>query len=314
MSRDTWQSPHDRPLPAIGPRTLIMAVLNVTPDSFSDGGMLAGSQALVDHAGMLLAEGADVLDLGGESTRPGGTPVLEGEELDRVLPALAALRNAFPAAPVSIDTYKAGVADAALAAGADMINDIWGFTHELTVEQRVGWRAAAEAGETAGDQPLPAMAEVVGRWRCPVILMHNRPARDYADFWADLLLDLQVSILLARRAGIPAHQIWLDPGFGFAKDAAQNLEVLRNLGRVADLGHPVLVGTSRKSTLGRVLDASVEDRLEGTAATAVWAIQQGCRMLRVHEVAPLARFVSMADAIRAGLHFESTTGPITRSP
>jgi dihydropteroate synthase len=285
-----WTSPHGRPLPTPGSRTLVLAVLNVTPDSFSDGGQLPTIPADVERARTLLAEGADILDLGGESTRPDAAPVSTREELARVLPAVAALRENFPAAPIAIDTYKAEVAEAAIRAGADIVNDIWGGAHGFTAAQR---RAALP--------PRLPMAETVARLRCPIILMHNRPDKNYGDFWADVLDDLRFSLALAQTAGIPAHQIWLDPGFGFAKDAAQNLEVLKNLGRIVALGYPVLLGTSRKSTLGKVLGgAPAHDRLEGTAATLVWGIQQGCAMVRLHEIAPLRRFITMADAIKAG--------------
>ncbi|MDO8544502.1 MAG: dihydropteroate synthase family protein [Opitutaceae bacterium] len=300
---ESWRSPHGRRLPAISRRTLIMGVLNVTPDSFSDGGQLSSIQAVVDRAGEMLATGADVLDLGGESTRPGGQPVSATEEMDRVLPALAALRRAWPAVPISIDTYKAGVADAAIRSGADLINDVWGLTSGLTPELRERWRDAARADETSPALPLPPMAQMAGRLNCPVILMHNRPDRDYRDFWVDVLFDLELSLTLARCAGVAKHQIWLDPGFGFAKDAAQNLEVLKRLERIVSLGYPVLVGTSRKSTIGKILGTSVEDRIEGTAATVVWAIQQGCHMVRVHDVAQIVRFVRTADAIKAGTEF-----------
>lgn len=285
-----------------------MAVLNITPDSFSDGGRLLTTDEIVGHARRLLAEGADMLDVGGESTRPGAAPVSADEERARVLPAIAAIRSALPDVPISIDTYKAQVAEAAIRAGADVINDIWGLTHGLGSSERARWREIARRdadvapGSAAPD--LPAMATTAARLRCPVIAMHNRPDRNYGDFWADVLLDLRLSLTLASRAGIASHQIWLDPGFGFAKSPPQNLEVITRLSRIVGLGHPVLVGTSRKSTLGVVLDgAPVDDRLEATAATAVWAIQQGCAMIRVHEVAPLRRFVRTADAVKAGLAF-----------
>ncbi|MBS0663185.1 MAG: dihydropteroate synthase [Verrucomicrobia bacterium] len=298
-----WQSPHGRILPVIGSRTLIMGVLNVTPDSFSDGGQLMSPAAAVDRAGALLAAGADVLDLGGESTRPGSAPVSVAEELDRVLPALAVIRQAFPAIPLSIDTYKPEVAAESVAAGADLINDIWGAAHGFTGEERKHWQAAVQAG-AAPPVPRPsAMAETAARLRCPIILMHNRPNRDYQDFWTDVLLDLRLSVALARAAGVPDHQIWLDPGFGFAKEPPHNLEVLRQLRRIAALGYPVLVGTSRKSTIGRVLGAPVHARQAGTGATVVWAIQQGCRMIRVHDVAEMVCYARMADAINAGLAF-----------
>jgi dihydropteroate synthase len=301
MQSAVWQSPHGRPLPVPGGRTLVMGVLNLTPDSFSDGGQLPSTQAVVDRAGGMLAAGADVLDIGGESTRPGAAPVSAAEECDRVLPALAALRRTFPEAAISIDTYKAAVADAAVRNGVDIVNDIWGCLHGFTAEER--WRGieALQSGAPASLLPRSPMAAAVAALRCPVILMHNRPDRNYGDFWADLLLDLRLSIAVAQAAGVPAHQLWLDPGFGFAKEPAHNLEVLKNLDRIVALDHPVLLGTSRKSTIGLVLGAPVDDRLDGTGATIVWGIRQGCQMVRVHDVAPMLRFVRMADAIRAGL-------------
>ncbi|MDD2764057.1 MAG: dihydropteroate synthase [Opitutaceae bacterium] len=300
MQPTAWQSPHGRPLPGPGGRTLVMGVLNVTPDSFSDGGQLPSAQAVVDCAGAMLAAGADVLDVGGESTRPGAAPVSVAEECDRVLPALTALRRAFTAAAISVDTYKPAVAEAGVRAGADIVNDIWGGLHGFTADQR---RRGIEAMERGGTASLPRspMAEAVAALNCPVILMHNRPDRDYGDFWTDLLLDLRLSLAVAGAAGVPGHQLWLDPGFGFAKEPRHNLEVLRHLDRIVALGHPVLLGTSRKSTIGRVLGTPVNDRLDGTGATLVWGIQQGCQMVRVHDVAPMLRFVRMADAIKAGL-------------
>lgn len=274
-----------------------MGVLNVTPDSFSDGGRLPSPQAVVDRAGQMIEDGADVLDLGGESTRPGAAALSAADELSRVLPAIVAVRSAFPGAPISVDTYKAEVADAAIAAGADIINDIWGALHGLTADERARWRGAA-----TDLRPTP-MAEIAARRKCPVILMHNRPDRNYTDFWPDVLGDLAASVGAARAAGIENRQIWLDPGFGFAKGPAQNLEVLRELGRIVALGFPVLIGTSRKSTIGKILDAGVNDRVEGSGATIVWAIQQGCAMVRVHDVREMVRFARMADAIKQGLYF-----------
>ncbi len=282
-----------------------MGVLNLTPDSFSDGGQLPTVQAAVDRAGAMLADGADVLDLGGESTRPGSAPVSAAQECDRLLPALTAVRRGFPEAPLSVDTYKTEVAAAAIRAGADIVNDVWGGLHGISTETRRAWSRGAQAGSPDRAWRCSPMAETVAALRCPVILMHNRPDRDYGDFWGDFLADLNLSQEVTRRAGVPDSQIWLDPGFGFAKGPAQNLEVLKYLGRVVALGRPVLLGTSRKSTIGAVLDAPVGDRLEGTAATLVWGIQQGCQMVRVHDVAAMARFVKMADAIRAGRDWNS---------
>ena len=300
----SWQSPHGRPLPAPGARTLVMGVLNVTPDSFSDGGQLPSAQAVVDRAGAMVGAGADVLDIGGESTRPGAAPVSVAEECDRVLPAIEAVRRALPEAPISVDTYKAAVAEAAVPAGADIVNDIWGGLHGVSAEARRAWTAATARAKPAPLPPSPMAAFVAAR-RCPVILMHNRPDRNYADFWRDLLLDLRLSLAVARAAGVPDAQIWLDPGFGFAKEPPHNLEVLKHLGRIVALGHPVVLGTSRKSTIGLVLGAPVTDRLDGTGATLVWGIQQGCAMVRVHDVSAMLRFVRMADAIRAGQHWHS---------
>lgn len=274
-----------------------MGILNVTPDSFSDGGQLGSLQAVVDRAGAMIDEGADVLDIGGESTRPGATPVSAGEELERVLPALEALRRHWPDVPLSIDTYKAEVADAAIEAGADIINDIWGGLHGISSELRRAWQ------KERPPEPTP-MALVAARRRCPLILMHNRPDRDYVDFMSDVLGDLKLSIAIARAAGVEDRQIWTDPGFGFAKNIPQNLAVLRDLHRIVALGFPVLVGTSRKSTLGAVLGTTaVDDRLEAGGATVVWAIQQGAAMIRVHDVRQMTRFARMADAIKAGLEF-----------
>lgn len=300
-----WRSPHRRSLPPIGKRTLIMGVLNVTPDSFSDGAQLPTSAAVVQRAGDMLAAGADVLDVGGESTRPGAAPVNAADEIDRVVPAIVALRQRFPKIPLSIDTYKAEVAEAAIEAGADLINDVWGLMHGLDAGTRVRWRQAGQSEKPLpSERPKPTpMAEFAARRGVPVIVMHNRLDRIYNDFVADVLLDLKASLAVAHAAGIPDHQLWVDPGFGFAKGPPQNLEILKHLHRVVELGYPVLVGTSRKSTIGAVLGTTVDDRIEGSGATVVWAIQQGCHMIRVHDVREMARFARMADAIKAGLAF-----------
>lgn len=281
-----------------------MGILNVTPDSFSDGNQLASTAAVLERAGRMILEGADVLDIGGESTRPGAAMVPVTMELERVLPAIEAVRRSWPEMPISIDTYKADVAIAAIRAGADIVNDVWGLTHGLPATERTRWITAA--GETPGTTPLippTPMASAVAALGCPAIMMHNRSAPDYRDFWPDLLLDLRLSLAVAAAAGIPRQQLWLDPGFGFGKTVAQNLEVVRHLARIAALGHPVLLGTSRKSTIGRVLNAEVDDRTDGTGATLVWGIQQGCGMVRVHDVAAMRRYVRMADALKLGQDF-----------
>ena len=283
-----------------------MGVLNATPDSFSDGGQLATTAVAVNRARELIEAGADLLDLGGESTRPGANAVSADEELHRVLPILSALRKTWPDLPISIDTYKADVADAAIESGADIVNDVWGLMHGMTADERTRWKQVADCEAVAPAQIVSsssAMATVVAQRKCPVILMHNRPDRNYSDFLNDVVLDLKTSLSIAQTAGIENHQLWLDPGFGFAKNVPQNLEVLRQLNRICALGHPVLVGTSRKSTIGAVLGTTVDDRLEGGGATVVWAIQQGCSMIRLPSVREMARFARMADAIKAGLGY-----------
>jgi dihydropteroate synthase len=293
-----WQSPHGRALPDFRARTLVMGILNVTPDSFSDGGQLHGIDAVLRRAETMLADGADILDIGGESTRPGAMPVDAAEESRRVSPAIRAIRTRWPDVAISVDTFKPEVAAAAVAEGADVVNDVWGLLHAWSSDERV--RAIRESTPRLRRS---AMAETVAKLGCPVIAMHNRPDRDYVDFWSDLLADLRLSMSVAAAAGIPTPQLWIDPGFGFVKTPAQNLEVIKHLDRIVALGPPVLVGTSRKSTLGRVLGTEVEDRLEGTAATVVWAIERGCRMIRVHDVREMARVAKTADAIKQGLDF-----------
>ncbi|MDR2430612.1 MAG: dihydropteroate synthase [Puniceicoccales bacterium] len=282
-----WTSPHGRALPSTQARTLLMGIVNVTPDSFSDGGKFLAVDAAVAQATRLAADGADVLDLGAESTRPGGATVDTTTELDRLLPALRAVREALPHMPLSVDTYKAAVAEAAIAEGADIINDVRGGLHGLT-ERHSGERSP--------------MGIVAARTGAPLVLMHNRgtPLND-AIFWKSFLEELQCSITHALEAGVAQRQLWLDPGFGFGKTPAQNLECLRKLSQVADLGLPVLLGTSRKSTLGLVLDAPVLERHEGNTATVVWGIANGAAMVRVHDIAAIRPAVRMADAIRAGL-------------
>lgn len=283
-----------------------MGILNVTPDSFSDGGQLPSDQHVADRAGEMVKAGADVLDLGGESTRPGAAPVSVADELDRVLPAIAAIRRALPDVALSIDTYKAEVAAAAVRAGCDMINDVWGLAHDIPQRDWSTWRTAIRDGRLEGvEPPASPMAKVAAQTKSPVVLMHNRHDKNYEDFWPDALLDLQARLGLAKRAGIGQHQLWVDPGFGFAKSVRQNLEVLRDLRRIVALGFPVLVGTSRKSTIGAVLATEITDRLEGGAATIAWAIQQGCHMVRVHDVREMTRVARMTDAIKAGLTFST---------
>ena len=253
-------------------RTYVMGILNVTPDSFSDGGRWAGVDAALRRAETMAAEGAALIDLGGESTRPGHTPVSASEELDRVLPVLEALK-ANVDLPVSLDTSKAEVARAGLAAGADLINDIWGLK---------------------GD---PGMAGVIAAAGVPCCLMHNRKSQRYGLFFADLMEDLQETLALADRAGLSREKIILDPGVGFAKDQAQNLAVINRLEELHTLGCPLLLGASRKRVIGNVLGLPTDQRLEGTVTTTVFAVLKGCMFVRVHDVAENVRAIRMAEAI-----------------
>ena len=253
-------------------QTYIMGILNVTPDSFSDGGKYHGVDAALKRAEQMVREGAAILDIGGESTRPGYTPVSETEEIERILPVIEAVKQRIDI-PVSVDTYKSVVAEAAISVGADLINDIWGL------------KADAK------------MAELIAKNQVACCLMHNRIDTAYADFVEDLLFDLKECLVLAEKAGIFRDKIILDPGVGFAKSYEQNLEVLRNLHRVKELGVPVLLGTSRKSVIGLTLNLPSEERLEGTLVTTVAAVQQGYGFVRVHDVKENYRAIQMAQAI-----------------
>ncbi|PZM64252.1 dihydropteroate synthase [Paenibacillus dendritiformis] len=257
----------------LGQRTLIMGILNVTPDSFSDGGRYNRVDAALRHAEEMLEAGADIIDIGGESTRPGHQPVGQEEELERVLPVIEALRRELPQAPISVDTYKAEVARQALEAGAHIINDIWGCKKE------------------------PEMAHVAARYGCPLILMHNRPERRYDRFVEEVKADLLASVALAKAAGVKDDQIWLDPGIGFAKTGEDNLVLMSHLDELCALGYPVLLGTSRKKFIRDTLQLPVDDVVEGTAATVALGIAQGCQIVRVHDVALIARTARMCDAV-----------------
>jgi len=264
-----------------------MGIMNLAPDSFSDGGQLPDEPAVLRRAEALLAEGADVLDLGAESTRPGATPLDAATELARLLPALRALRARFPQAALSVDTYKPSVARAAVAAGADLVNDVEGGRFEARPDES-------------------PMGSACAALRCPLILMHRRAQADYADFWPDVLEDLRLSLRLARAAGVPAEQLWTDPGFGFGKTPAQNLMLVRDLAKVAALGFPVLLGTSRKSTLGLVLgEPDPLKRAVGNEVTAAWGVAQGASMVRVHDVAAIRPTLRLADALRHGPNWEA---------
>lgn len=260
----------------LGERTLIMGILNATPDSFSDGGRFNSVDKAVEHARRMVEEGADLIDIGGESTRPGSQEVDVEEELRRVIPVVEALRRELPGVPLSIDTYKAETARQALEAGAHIINDIWGLK---------------------GDAQ---MAAVAAEYDCPVILSHNRHAGDYTELVADVASDLQGSIVLAKNAGVEDDNIWLDPGIGFAKTYEDNLHLMGRLSELSALGYPVLLGTSRKRFIRHTLQLPVGDLVEGTGATVAAGIMQGCQIVRVHDVRAMKRIAAMMDAIVYG--------------
>jgi dihydropteroate synthase len=257
----------------VGQRTLIMGILNITPDSFSDGGKWNTDIDLaIAHAKEMVAHGADVIDVGGESTRPGHEPVDAKEEMRRVIPVIERLAREIDV-PISIDTYKAQVADAALRAGAHIVNDVWGFKAD------------------------PDMAKVCAKHDCPVILMHNRKTPHERDVIKNMIRDLRESLALAHRAGVRDERIWLDPGIGFGKTYEQNLLVMRHLEQIVGLGYPVLLGTSRKSMIGNTLNLPVDQRVEGTAATVALGIAKGVAMIRVHDVLEMTRVARMTDAM-----------------
>ena len=253
-----------------------MGVVNTTPDSFSDGGDFLDPDIAIEHGRRLLAEGADILDVGGESTRPGATEIDAATELARVLPVVRALA-ALPGALVSIDTYKASVADAALAAGARIVNDVWGLQREPAIAGVAARHGAAvvashwETGPRDGGSLLDAMKRYFGR-----------------------------SIAIARAAGVPDHRIVLDPGIGFGKDLADNLLVLNRLGEIVALGFPVLAGTSRKRFIGELTGRRPKERLAGTIASNILAVTAGASIVRVHDVAPHREALAVADAILVG--------------
>ena len=283
-----------------GSRTYVMGVLNVTPDSFSGDGILSpasggaglrgdGENLALQQAKEFLSNGADILDIGGESTRPGSQPVDISEEIDRVIPAIEAITKEFPDALISIDTYKAKVAEAAFNAGVHILNDVWALRAD------------------------PELASVVAAFRVPVILMHNRsnPASvevreqlgnayigsTYENLVEDVKRELLVSVDLAVKAGVEESRIILDPGIGFGKTREHNLELINRLDEIRGLGYPVLLGTSRKSFIGFTLDLPADQRVEGTAATVAIGIARGADLIRVHDVKEMVRVAKMTDAI-----------------
>lgn len=273
--------------------TYVMGILNVTPDSFSDGGKWNDRDRALRHVEEMLEEGADIIDIGGESTRPGYTLLPEHEEIERVVPVIEAVKAAFDV-PVSLDTYKARVASAGIAAGADLINDVWGLKYD-------GWsRNGADAPDNGGSgQGGSTMAQVIAESGLPCCLMHNRRDTNYRDFVHDVIGDLEGTLRLAEQAGIGRERIILDPGVGFAKSYEQNLEIIRRMGELGTLGCPLLLGCSRKSVIGLTLDLPADQRLEGTLVTTVAGVLQGAMFVRVHDVRENVRAVRMAEAIFA---------------
>lgn len=269
-----------------GKHTYVMGILNVTPDSFSDGGKFREMDAALYHVEEMVEEGADIIDVGGESTRPGYQAVSIQEETARVISVLEEIRKRFDV-PVSVDTYKAPVMDAALSAGADLANDIWGLRYEsLFSQEERGWD-----GET--------MAEVVAKHKKPVCVMQNRREAVYEEgLLPGMMADLEESVSIGEGAGIFRGQMILDPGIGFGKTYEHNLEVLAHLGDFKALGMPLLLAASRKSVIGLTLDLPVTEREEGTLVTTVQAVQSGWQMVRVHDVRKSVRAIRMMERIR----------------
>lgn len=257
--------------------TYVMGILNVTPDSFSDGGKYNVMDRALFHVEEMIGEGMDILDIGGESTRPGYVPISDEEEIERISPVINKVKSTFDV-PVSLDTYKSKVAKAGIAVGVDMINDIRGLKFD------------------------PKLAEVIAGADIPCCLMHNRKEAVYENCMEEVLRDLEETLAIAHRAGIADEKIILDPGVGFGKSYENNLEIIGRLEMLHSLGHPILLGVSRKSVIGQTLDLPPEERVEGTLVTSVYAVLKGAMFVRVHDVKENVRAVRMAEAIRDGVH------------
>lgn len=253
-------------------KTYVCGILNVTPDSFSDGGKFNKLDAALYHAEEMIEEGAMLIDIGGESTRPGYTMIRDEEEIERVVPVIEALKSRFDV-PLSLDTYKSKVAKAGIESGIDLINDIWGLKYDK------------------------AMAKVVADSGLPICIMHNRDNTDYTDFMTDVVSDLKESVDMAITAGIERDKLILDPGVGFAKNLEQNIIVMKELERLNCFKLPILLGTSRKSVIGLTLDLPKDERVEGTLVTTVLAVIKGCMFVRVHDVKENIRTIKMAEAL-----------------
>ncbi len=252
--------------------TYVMGILNVTPDSFSDGGRFQQLDLALAHTEQMIREGAAIIDVGGESTRPGHVQISDEEEIHRVVPVIEAIRQRFDI-PISLDTYKSAVARAGIAAGADLLNDIWGLKYD------------------------PELAPLIAETGVACCLMHNRDHTEYRSFLPDMLDDLRESVCIAKAAGISNDRIVLDPGVGFGKTYEQNLIVMNHLEQLKDLGYPVLLGTSRKSVIGLTLDVPAVERTAGTVATTVFGVQKGCAFVRVHDVKENLHAIKMTEAI-----------------
>ncbi len=255
--------------------TYVCGILNVTPDSFSDGGKWTGKDQALKHVETMLSEGMDLLDIGGESTRPGYTKISDEEEIERVVPVIEAVKANFDV-PISLDTYKSTVARAGIMAGVSLINDIWGLKYDKQ------------------------MADVIAQSGVACCLMHNRKEPEYKDFLQEVKSDLAECVASAKRAGISDDKIILDPGIGFGKSYDNNLEIIGAMEGLKELGYPLLLGASRKSVIGLALDLPVEERLEGTLVTTVFAVLQGCSFVRVHDIKENVRAIRMAEAILQG--------------
>ena len=253
-------------------RTYIMGILNVTPDSFSDGGKFNQIDAALSHAEEMIRDGADIIDIGGESTRPGHMVISDEEEISRVAPVIEALKRRFDI-PVSIDTYKGNVTEAALKAGADLVNDIWGFKFDHRV------------------------AELTAQYGAACCLMHNRTKPVYRDYLNDVVADWRECVRIAKDAGVSDDKIILDPGVGFGKTYQMNLEIINHVEMLHSLGFPILLGTSRKSVIGQTLNLPTDQRVEGTLATTVVGVMKGCAFVRVHDVKENKRVIQMTEAI-----------------
>lgn len=250
----------------------IMGILNVTPDSFSDGGQWNDLDAALRHTGDMIQQGAGIVDVGGESTRPGHVQISVQEEIDRVVPVIEAIKKNFDI-PVSIDSYKSPVVEAALKAGADLVNDVWGLKYDRKV------------------------ADLIAQYQVPCCLMHNREQANYTNFLDEFCQDMQASLDIAKAAGIADEQIILDPGVGFGKNYEHNLTIIHHLERLCDMGYPVLLATSRKSCIGQALDLPTDQRVEGTLVTTVMGVLKGAAFVRVHDVKENLRAIRMTQAI-----------------